>query len=73
MWEHRNTHLHNKRLTIHSGLREQRLEDTIKHKTMWLMSVWTARDNEIHIGPTRDRHDDIVTIYNRWKKKHNAE
>jgi hypothetical protein len=29
---------------------------------MWLTSIWTARDNEIHIGHMRQRHPSIVTI-----------
>jgi hypothetical protein len=40
---------------------------------MWITCVWTARDNKIHIGPTRKSHSDIITIYDRWKKKHNVE
>jgi hypothetical protein len=43
-----------------------------KTKT-WITSLWTARDNEIHTGPTQQRNPAIITIYEQWKKKHNIE
>jgi hypothetical protein len=29
------------------------LSDSINQKLMWLLSIWAARDNEIHIGTMR--------------------
>jgi hypothetical protein len=58
---------------LFTGTKEDRLNENIHQKLMWLTSIWTARDNEIHIGQMRRRHPSIVTIYDRWKKQHNIE
>jgi hypothetical protein len=52
-----------------SGQLIHRLKDTIHHKFMWLFSVWSARDNEIHIGPQRTRNTTMIKLYDRWKSK----
>jgi hypothetical protein len=58
---------------LFAGNKEDRISDNIHQKLMWLTSIWTTRDNEIHIGHMRQRHPSIVTIYDRWKKQHNIE
>jgi hypothetical protein len=55
------------------GQLEHRLNDNTNLKLMWITSVWSARDNELHIGPLRIRNPHIVVIYDQWKKKHNIE
>jgi hypothetical protein len=52
-----------------SGQLIHRLDDMIHHKLMWLFSVWSARDNEIHIGPLRTRNTTMTKLYDRWKSK----
>jgi hypothetical protein len=54
---------------LFSGTVQDRMLDTVNNKLMWLISVWSARDNEIHVGPMRERNSTITTIYDRWKKK----
>lgn len=54
---------------LFNGSIQQRIEDTVKHKLMWINSLWAARDNEIHIGPIRTRNPDIVNLFDRWKSK----
>jgi hypothetical protein len=49
------------------------LSDSINQKLMWLLSIWAARDNEIHIGTMRQRNSTILTIYDCWKRKNNNE
>jgi hypothetical protein len=51
------------------GQLQHRLDDTVHHKLMWKSSVWSARDNDLHIGPLRTRNEVIVNIYNRWRSK----
>jgi hypothetical protein len=51
----------------------KRLSDTTNHQLMWVFSIWTARDNELHIGQMRQRNPTILTIFDRWKRKHNNE
>jgi hypothetical protein len=58
---------------LFDGSLENRITDNVHQKLMWLISVWTARDNEIHVGPMRQRSSTILTIYDRWKKKNNNE
>jgi hypothetical protein len=45
------------------------LNDTIHKKLMWIISVWSARDNDITIGPPRTRNTIVINLYDRWKKK----
>jgi hypothetical protein len=52
---------------LFTGQIAQRLDDTTRHKLMWLFSVWSARDNDIHIGPPRTRNNTMVILYNRWR------
>jgi hypothetical protein len=55
------------------GTLQQRLEDKIKHKLMWIYSLWAARDNELHIGPQRTRNPDMVNLFARWKAKNSID
>jgi hypothetical protein len=54
---------------LFNGQLTTRFNDTVQHKLMWIHSIWTARDNELHIGNLRNRNSDIVNLYDRWKKK----
>ena len=54
---------------LFNGQLNERLEDTISNKLMWISSVWSARDNDITIGPMRIRNNTIVNLYKRWQKK----
>jgi hypothetical protein len=54
------------------SLTRARIMDTVNQKLMWLVNVLSARDNEIHVGPMRQRNLTIITIYDRWKKKNNV-
>jgi hypothetical protein len=35
---------------LFAGTKADRLSNNVTQKLMWLTSIWTARDNEIHIG-----------------------
>jgi hypothetical protein len=48
---------------LFNGDIQDRLDDTIKNKLMWICSVWAARDNDITIGPTQNRNDIIFNHY----------
>jgi hypothetical protein len=54
---------------LFNGSLHQWLDDKIQHKLMWINSLWTARDNEIHISPLCICDSDIVNLYKRWKSK----
>jgi hypothetical protein len=54
---------------LFTGQLTHRLDNTTHHKLMWLFSVWSARDNDFHIGPLCTRNTTMVTLYNRWKSQ----
>jgi hypothetical protein len=45
---------------LFTGSHTQQLEDTTRHKLMWLFSAWSARDNEIHVGPLQPRNTTML-------------
>jgi hypothetical protein len=48
---------------------QTRLEEPINTKMMWILSVWSARDNDINIGPMQLRNSHIINLFDRWKSK----
>jgi hypothetical protein len=54
---------------LFQGNIRQRLEDPINNKMMWIFSVWSARDNDINIGPMQLCNSHIVNLFDRWKSK----
>jgi hypothetical protein len=60
--------LHRKYQHLFHGTTRTKLEMTLHHKRMWIMSIWAARDNTEEVYNTRQRDNDIEMIYNRWKK-----
>jgi hypothetical protein len=54
---------------LFNGQLMTRLDDKVQHKLMWIHSIWTARDNQLHIGPLRIYNSDSVNLYDRWKLK----
>jgi hypothetical protein len=62
--------LHHKYTHLFQHTLHEILHKPMTHKRMWIMSVWSARDNnDDDIRLVRNRHRDILNIYNRWKKK----
>jgi hypothetical protein len=54
---------------LFTGQMTHQLDNTTHHKLMWLFSIWSARDNDIHMGPLHTRNTTMVILYNRWKSK----
>jgi hypothetical protein len=48
---------------LFNGQLHQRLDNKVQNKLMWINSLQTARDNEIHIGPLHMCDSDIVDLY----------
>jgi hypothetical protein len=49
------------------------LDDMVHHKLMWISSVWSARDNDIHIVSLCTQNEVIVNLYNRWQSKNSID
>lgn len=54
---------------LFQGSLDSKLEETMTQKRMWIMNVWAARDNTEHEYEGRQRDEDIMNIYNRWKRR----
>jgi hypothetical protein len=48
---------------LFNGNLRQHMEDTINNELMWISSVWSARDNDITIGPLHKHNQIIVNLY----------
>lgn len=48
---------------------DQWLNVAFNQKLMWITSVWTGRDNKIHIVQLRQQDTIIITTYHWWKTK----
>ena len=59
--------------TLFRGGINERLQDSMEYKRLWLISVWSARSYEIQRSGTRPTRDSTPLIfYDKWKANHDS-